>query len=62
VPAISSAAPVSYSFDLSIVAPAHTLVASLENKLQQLGADGVVALQFLLMFPLLADKKRFPSA
>jgi phenylalanyl-tRNA synthetase beta chain len=45
------------SFDLSIVAPTHTLIATLENKLQQLGGDGMVALQFLLIFPLPPGKK-----
>ncbi|MGB9121006.1 MAG: phenylalanine--tRNA ligase subunit beta [Candidatus Angelobacter sp.] len=45
------------SFDLSIVAPAHTLVADLENKLRQLAGDSLVALQFLLIFPLPPDKK-----
>ena len=45
------------SFDLSIVAPARTLVANLENKLRQLAGDGLVALQFLLIFPLPPDKK-----
>jgi phenylalanyl-tRNA synthetase beta chain len=45
------------SFDLSIVAPAHTLVADLENKLRELAGAGLVALQFLLIFPLPPDKK-----
>jgi phenylalanyl-tRNA synthetase beta chain len=45
------------SFDLSIVAPAHTLVADLENKLRQLAGEGLVSLQFLLIFPLPPDKK-----
>ncbi|HEY2115924.1 MAG TPA: phenylalanine--tRNA ligase subunit beta, partial [Candidatus Angelobacter sp.] len=45
------------SFDLSIVAPAHTLVADLETKLRQLGGDSLVSLQFLLIFPLPPDKK-----
>jgi phenylalanyl-tRNA synthetase beta chain len=45
------------SFDLSIVAPAHTLVADLENKLRQLAGDSMVSLQFLLIFPLPSDKK-----
>jgi phenylalanyl-tRNA synthetase beta chain len=45
------------SFDLSIIAPAHTLVADLENKLWQLSGDSLVALQFLLIFPLPPDKK-----
>jgi phenylalanyl-tRNA synthetase beta chain len=45
------------SFDLSIVAPAHTLVADLENKLHHLAGDGLVSLQFLLIFPLPPDKK-----
>ena len=45
------------SFDLSIVAPAQELVANLENRLRQLAGDGLVALQFLLIFPLPPDKK-----
>src|SRR5579859_6535480 len=45
------------SFDLSIVAPAHTLVADLENKLRQSAGESLVALQFLLIFPLPPDKK-----
>jgi phenylalanyl-tRNA synthetase beta chain len=45
------------SFDLSIVAPAHTLVADLESKLRQLAGEGLVSLQFLLIFPLPQDKK-----
>jgi phenylalanyl-tRNA synthetase beta chain len=45
------------SFDLSIVAPTHTLVADLENKLRQLAGDGLIAFQFLLIFPLPPDKK-----
>lgn len=45
------------SFDLSIVAPAHTLVADLENKLRQSAGDSLVALQFLLIFALPLDKK-----
>ena len=45
------------NFDLSIVAPAHTLVADLENKLRQLGGNSLVSLQFLLIFPLPPDKK-----
>jgi phenylalanyl-tRNA synthetase beta chain len=45
------------SFDLSIVAPAHTLVADLENKLRHLAGDRLVSLQFLLIFPLPPDKK-----
>jgi len=45
------------SFDLSIVAPAHTLVADLENKLRHFAGDSLVALQFLLIFPLPPDKK-----
>jgi phenylalanyl-tRNA synthetase beta chain len=45
------------SFDLSIVAPAHTLVADLESKLRHLAGDGLVSLQFLLIFPLPPDKK-----
>ena len=45
------------SFDLSIVAPVHTLVADLENKLRHLAGDSLVSLQFLLIFPLPPDKK-----
>jgi phenylalanyl-tRNA synthetase beta chain len=45
------------SFDLSIVAPTHTLVADLENKLRQFAGESLVALQFLLIFPLPPDKK-----
>lgn len=45
------------SFDLSIVAPAHTLVADLESRLRQLAGESLVSLQFLLIFPLSPDKK-----
>jgi phenylalanyl-tRNA synthetase beta chain len=45
------------SFDLSIVAPTRTLVADLENKLRQYAGESLVALQFLLIFPLPPDKK-----
>jgi phenylalanyl-tRNA synthetase beta chain len=45
------------SFDLSIVAPVHTLVADLENRLRQLAGDSMVSLQFLLIFPLPPDKR-----
>jgi phenylalanyl-tRNA synthetase beta chain len=45
------------SFDLSIVAGAHELVANLENKLRPLAGEGLVSLQFLLIFPLPPDKK-----
>jgi phenylalanyl-tRNA synthetase beta chain len=45
------------SFDLSIVAPVHELVANLENKLRQLAGEGLVGLQFLLIFALPPDKK-----
>ncbi len=45
------------SFDLSIVAPAQTLVADLESKLRHLAGNGLVSLQFLLIFPLPPDKK-----
>jgi len=45
------------SFDLSIVAPAQTLVADLGNKLRHFAGDSLVALQFLLIFPLPPDKK-----
>src|SRR6476620_4524194 len=47
----------SSSFDLSIVAGTHELVANLENKLRQLAGDSLVSLQFLLIFPLPPDKK-----
>jgi phenylalanyl-tRNA synthetase beta chain len=45
------------SFDLSIVAGTHELVANLENKLRQFAGDGLISLQFLLIFPLPPDKK-----
>jgi phenylalanyl-tRNA synthetase beta chain len=45
------------SFDLSIVAGSHELVANLENKLHHLAGAGLVSLQFLLIFPLPPDKK-----
>ena len=45
------------SFDLSIVAPAHELVATLESKLRDFAGEGLVSLQFLLIFPLPPDKK-----
>jgi phenylalanyl-tRNA synthetase beta chain len=45
------------SFDLSIVAGAHELVANLEDKLRSLAGEGLVSLQFLLIFPLPPDKK-----
>jgi phenylalanyl-tRNA synthetase beta chain len=45
------------SFDLSIVAGSHELVANLETKLRQLAGEGLVGLQFLLIFPLPPDKK-----
>ncbi len=45
------------SFDLSIVAGSHELVARLEEKLRQLAGEGLVSLQFLLIFPLPPDKK-----
>jgi phenylalanyl-tRNA synthetase beta chain len=45
------------NFDLSIVAGAHELVGNLESKLQQLAGEGLVSLQFLLIFPLPPDKK-----
>jgi phenylalanyl-tRNA synthetase beta chain len=45
------------SFDLSIVAPAHELAANLENKLRQLAGADLVALQFLLVFPLPPERK-----
>jgi phenylalanyl-tRNA synthetase beta chain len=45
------------SFDLSIVAGSHELVANLEEKLRQLAGGSLVSLQFLLIFPLPPDKK-----
>jgi phenylalanyl-tRNA synthetase beta chain len=45
------------SFDLSIVAGSHELVANLKNKLHHLAGEGLVSLQFLLIFPLPPDKK-----
>jgi phenylalanyl-tRNA synthetase beta chain len=45
------------SFDLSIVAGSHELVATLESKLRTLAGEGLVQLQFLLIFPLGPDKK-----
>jgi phenylalanyl-tRNA synthetase beta chain len=45
------------SFDLSIVAPAHELVANLESRLRQLAGGDLVALQFLLIFALPQEKK-----
>jgi phenylalanyl-tRNA synthetase beta chain len=45
------------SFDLSVVAGSHVLVATLEDKLRQLAGDRLVSLQFLLTFPLPPDKK-----
>jgi phenylalanyl-tRNA synthetase beta chain len=45
------------SFDLSIVAGAHELVANLEGRLRQLAGDNLVSLQFLLIFLLPGDKK-----
>jgi phenylalanyl-tRNA synthetase beta chain len=45
------------SFDLSVVAGSHVLVATLEDKLRQLAGDRLVSLQFLLIFPLPPDKK-----
>jgi phenylalanyl-tRNA synthetase beta chain len=45
------------SFDLSIVAGSHVLVATLEDRLRQLAGDNLVSLQFLLIFPLPPDKK-----
>jgi phenylalanyl-tRNA synthetase beta chain len=45
------------SFDLSIVATTHTLVADLGNKLRQSAGESLVSLQFLLIFPLPPDKK-----
>ncbi len=45
------------SFDLSIVAGAHDLVADLENKLRRFAGESLVTLQFLLIFPLPPDKK-----
>lgn len=45
------------SFDLSIVAGTREPVAQLEGKLRSLAGDGLVSLQFLLIFPLPGDKK-----
>lgn len=45
------------SFDLSIVAGSHELVATLEDKLCHLAGEGLVSLQFLLIFLLPPDKK-----
>jgi phenylalanyl-tRNA synthetase beta chain len=45
------------SFDLSIVAGGHELVADLESKLRRLAGDDLVSLQFLLIFPLPEGKK-----
>jgi len=45
------------SFDLSIVAGERELVADLEGKLRRLAGDGLVSLQFLLIFPLPGGKK-----
>ena len=45
------------SFDLSIVAAEHELVADLEDKLRHLAGDDLVSLQFLLIFPLPGGKK-----
>jgi phenylalanyl-tRNA synthetase beta chain len=45
------------SFDLSIVAGSHELVGNLESKLRQLAGEGLIGLQFLLIFPLPPDKK-----
>ncbi|MGZ4873288.1 MAG: phenylalanine--tRNA ligase subunit beta-related protein, partial [Candidatus Angelobacter sp.] len=45
------------SFDLSIVAGSQELVATLESMLRRFAGDGLVSLQFLLIFPLPPDKK-----
>jgi phenylalanyl-tRNA synthetase beta chain len=45
------------SFDLSIVAGSHEMVANLEDRLRKLAGDALVSLQFLLIFPLPPDKK-----
>ncbi len=45
------------SFDLSIVAGEHELVADLEKKLRHLAGNDLVSLQFLLIFPLPQQKK-----
>jgi phenylalanyl-tRNA synthetase beta chain len=45
------------SFDLSIVAGEREWVADLESKLRRLAGDDLVALQFLLIFPLPGGKK-----
>ena len=51
------------SFDLSIVAPTHTLVADLENKLRQLAGDSLVALAVFADLPAAAgqEERFFPS-
>ena len=50
------------SFDLSIVAPAHTLVADLENKLRQLAGDSLVSLAVSADIPAAAgqEERFFP--
>lgn len=45
------------SFDLSIVAGTRESVAILESKLRHLAGSDLVSLQFLLIFPLPADRK-----
>ena len=45
------------SFDLSIVAGVREPIATLENKLRQTTGPDLVALQFLLIFPLPGEKK-----
>src|SRR6266700_2713395 len=45
------------SFDLSVVASAHELVRNIEDRMRQSAKGDLVALQFLLIFPLPAEKK-----
>jgi phenylalanyl-tRNA synthetase beta chain len=45
------------SFDLSVVAGAHELVRNIEDRMRQSAKGDLVALQFLLIFPLPAEKK-----
>lgn len=45
------------SFDLSIVAGMHEMVANLEDRLRHLAGEALVSLQFLLIFPLPANQK-----
>jgi phenylalanyl-tRNA synthetase beta chain len=45
------------SFDLSVVANAHELVRNIEDRMRQSAKGDLVALQFLLIFPLPTEKK-----